>query len=320
MQRRMSIKPSIFLFVVVLASLGCGLPTSFGEDEGELETATARAERATALAESLDELESQMEDIEETKQANQSGTATQVAEQKATVEAEIATANAIVDNAATQDAIEQAAATGTSAVIQPTLESLSKASGRPEDYPLLFLETFDDDQRDWGVGRDDSEYGASAIEIDDGHLEFVFYADKGVHSHRVPDMRSVFDFYVSVDVQRIGGDADGYYGVIFRHVDNANFYSFEVDDLNQRYWVYALEDGDWYFIFSGFSSAIKYNEVNRLAVLGEDNTFTFYVNDYQLGQAVDDRFDYGKVGIAISLHGPNNDALWQFDNLAVYAP
>jgi hypothetical protein len=324
MKRSRPFKPSICLFVIVLAAIGCGLPTSFGGNASGSETATAPAGRATELAESINDLESQ---VEGTQQAEQE-TATRVMEQEATAGVETATAKAIAGSTATQSAagtatqvaVDIAKATATSEAFQSTLESIADDPAIPEGYSLVFLETFDDNDRDWVVGGKRSEYGYGNSGLEDGFMEVSFDSDKGVHWHQVPDMNHIYDFYMSIDIQRIGGEADCHYGVVFRHLDYDNFYSFEVDDLNQRYWVYALQDGDWYFVFSGFSSAIKYNEVNRLAVAGEGNTFTLYVNDYRLGQVYDNRFRYGKLGVAITLPGPNNEATWRFDNLAVYAP
>jgi hypothetical protein len=110
------------------------------------------------------------------------------------------------------------------------------------------------------------------------------------------------DVLLSVDATPIGGPDDNAYGLMVRHVDDRNFYSFEIS--GDGYFAVRMPQGalGWEFLvdWTASSAIHKGQATNHLQVKCQGSTMTFYVNDVELTSVVDDRHAKGDVGLIAS--------------------
>lgn len=160
------------------------------------------------------------------------------------------------------------------------------------------------------------------------------------------------DFDVQVDAQVSSGVFDGNnnntYGIIFRLLDNANYYAFQVSS-DGTYRIKRVVNNDTRFISNWIESGAIRQEagaVNVLRVVGYADRFQFYINDelQQLcipddpealstifnGECLqgafvetlqDDAVPYGRIAVAAELDRGQTEPLQvEFDNLTVIGP
>ncbi len=133
--------------------------------------------------------------------------------------------------------------------------------------------------------------------------------------------RKFKDGAVSVSARPVAGPDDNAYGLVVRHVDDQNFYRFEIS--GDGYFAIQVPQGafgweplvDW-----TESPAIKQGqESNRLKVECQGASMVFYVNDAELARIEDDRYSEGDVGlIAGTFYTPGTRVL--FDDFQIELP
>lgn len=111
--------------------------------------------------------------------------------------------------------------------------------------------------------------------------------------------RSVSDGIVSVDATPVGGPDDNAYGLVARHVDDRNFYRFEISA--DGYYAVQAPTGSvgWEFLVDWTESPAIHRgrETNRLSVKLDGPAMTFFVNDVELVSVTDERYSQGDVGV-----------------------
>jgi len=129
----------------------------------------------------------------------------------------------------------------------------------------------------------------------------------------------VSDISMEVYAKLVDGSPNGVMGLICRHVDENNFYSFNID-VSGYYSVYKLVDDafetitDW-----NRSTSIKNKGWNHLRVDCVGNYFHFYANDVLLVTFQDSEFQSGDIGLsASSYETPGVEIL--YDNLKILNP
>jgi hypothetical protein len=142
--------------------------------------------------------------------------------------------------------------------------------------------------------------------ISDPEVE-IAYADGGLSIEvKVIDRvawtvagRQFEDAVVSVDATPVGGPDDNAYGLVVRHVDDRNFYRFEIS--GDGFFAVQAPQGNlgWEFLVDWTeSSAIhKGRETNHLQVECRGATMIFYANDVELTRVQDDRYSKGDIGL-----------------------
>ncbi len=110
----------------------------------------------------------------------------------------------------------------------------------------------------------------------------------------------MFDnFVLEVDAVPLAGPADNDYGVVVRHVDEDNFYRFDISG-DGYYNVQKRVKGQWQPLVRDWtaSGAIhKGSTANHLRVICAGNAMSFYANGALLAQVVDDLFPRGEIGL-----------------------
>jgi hypothetical protein len=186
---------------------------------------------------------------------------------------------------------------------------LASSSFRIEEP--LFADDFSDPESGWSETSDDE----SAQGYRDGaYFINVFTPDLAVWS--TPGY-TFDDFTLQVEAQQTTGDEANEYGLLFRYIDNANFYSFDVTGKG-TFALFKLENKEWSTLVNWQTSTYlnPLGELNRLKVVCQGNQITLYANDYELISVTDGSFARGDVGLfAGTFDEPEVEAV--FDNLVV---
>ena len=127
------------------------------------------------------------------------------------------------------------------------------------------------------------------------------------------------DFLVEVDVSHYDGSLVNEGGLLFRYVDDENFYLFTVSS-DGLYAVKKLEDDEITTLIDWTESdALETGErsTNRLMVLAEGDQFALFINEELVDEVVDDTFTEGSIAlVAGSLDEYEVDIA--FDNFALW--
>jgi hypothetical protein len=155
----------------------------------------------------------------------------------------------------------------------------------------------------------------------------IAYADGGLSIEiRVIDRvawstaeRNVKDGTVSVDATPVGGPDDNAYGLVVRHVDDRNFYRFEIS--SDGYYAVQVPQGSvgWESLVDWTESPAinRGRETNRLKVELQGPTMIFYVNNVELTRVKDDRYSEGDVGVIAGTFYVEPGTHILFDNFSV---
>jgi len=157
--------------------------------------------------------------------------------------------------------------------------------------------------------------------ISDGTYLWEAQAKEGVIWWSIPETdRIFFDFFLTVESERVIGPVDSEYGVVFRYKDEDNFYVFMVED-NLKARVVEIIRGDWVTLHSLTVPVSSFHPdgLNRLTVIAEGTEITFFINDEYVGRFDDNQFGYGEAGIVIDLDA-GDYGRFIFDNFELRAP
>jgi hypothetical protein len=108
------------------------------------------------------------------------------------------------------------------------------------------------------------------------------------------------DFLVEVDVDHVAGPLNGEAGLVFRFVDEKNFYLFAANHDGQ-YILQKQVGGEWQTIVDWTTTdelVSGEGASNRMGVLAEGATLTLLINDRAITQLEDESFTAGSIGLA----------------------
>jgi hypothetical protein len=243
-------------------------------------------------------------------QQNAAATATAKAQAEATDTAALATEQARVEASQAAAATEQA---------QAAAEAILTAQA---EWPVAITETFDNNGLAWPLEPQQDSSITVIPEIEGGQMRFTVTVDNGnSYENFVPEDSPAFtDLYAAVDVRFLGPNVEGNsaYGLVVRHVDQ-NYIFFGIQD-NGSFRVLVVFDSGIYQLYQVSSSAIRPEEVNRLAVGVIGHDFIFLINDEIVWQITEEDSTDGKVGLSVDALTAHDQTQVEFDNLEVRAP
>ena len=167
------------------------------------------------------------------------------------------------------------------------------------DTDVTFSDEFRRDNGEWFTESDDDvtyEYAGRTLHIivnSENRLGWTF--------NSTIDELAAVDYLVEVDVEQVAGPDDAELGLIFRFVDEENFYFFAVSNLG-TYSLWKLVDNEWEAILDWTETDALQTDaeaINRLSVLTEGSQITLLANDVALAQLEDDTFATGTVGLMV---------------------
>ncbi|MFQ5419458.1 MAG: family 16 glycoside hydrolase [Anaerolineae bacterium] len=134
------------------------------------------------------------------------------------------------------------------------------------------------------------------------------------------DDQSFTDFALEVDAEILTGHPESSYGVLFRMMDAARFYRFEITGTG----LYMVErhnpDGSWTRLLDDWqeSEAINQGEgaVNRMKVVAAGSGFALYTNDSLILQFTDTVYPSGTIALDAGTFGVP-DLQVVFDNVVI---
>lgn len=193
-------------------------------------------------------------------------------------------------------------------VQSPTVSEAEGGAG-PQ---LLLADDFSDNRSGW-------------LEADEAESSQGYRTDRFFFEVKAPDLLvwdnpgvNFRDFALEIEALQMAGAPENSYGVLFRYLDEGNFYRFDLTG-DGRYAVFKLENEEWITLMDWVeSTAIKpQGEVNLVRVICQGPRMTFYSNGQELTSVKDDSFERGDVGLFGSTFTEPNIVV-EFDNLHVW--
>lgn len=210
--------------------------------------------------------------------------------------------NAVEESDSTQTAVALPTATGGGGII-------------PEDSPLtggdvLLREEFDSSVLS-NFREDDGEDSRYSFE-DGGYVIEAKTTEMLVWALTDDEYDNVV---ITCDSAALPGSETVAAGLIFRYVDNENFYLFNIS-TNGFYTLEALVDGEWEILIDQTQSDAIDAVNNQLRVALDGERIALYVNGELLEETSDDRFERGNVAIAVNSF-EEAPGIIRFDNLVI---
>jgi hypothetical protein len=200
-----------------------------------------------------------------------------------------------------------------------TVQAVIHEEDRRSRWPLLFLDSYLDNTHAWPTGEESGDLVDISMQVD-GTYRWKALAKEGFIYWSRPDIMVTQDFYLGVDVKEIDGTEDGQYGLMFRQVDNDNFYIFKVNQRQQYIFERSTIDG-WQTILDWSETpAIKPDETNHLEVSAIGPDFIFFINGQFINQAFDESLQSGKTGVMIGIPNAGEEVVIDFDNFEIRSP
>ncbi len=199
-----------------------------------------------------------------------------------------------------------------------SLEGFSRAFGR---YPtnsgdLLFQDGFTDPSSGWDritTSQGSTDYDQDRYRIVVNATNADFWSNPGLYFK---------DVRIELDAGKISGSDDNDYGVLCRYQDTENFY-FLIVSSDGYYGIGIVEGGEQRLLHPPqmyFSEFIhKGSSPNHILAICDGNRLTLAVNGEFLGEAVDNTFQDGDIGLIVGSFATPGVEIW-FDNLMVSVP
>lgn len=125
------------------------------------------------------------------------------------------------------------------------------------------------------------------------------------------------DARITVQTSQLSGPATAPYGIVYRVSSLSNFYGFEVSG-NGSWFVWKCASGNCTKIVTTTQTTKlqgNLGQINTLSVLMQGDHFVFYINDEQVGTAIDDTYTSGNIGLEAG-----KDIEVSFTNLTIAVP
>ena len=201
-----------------------------------------------------------------------------------------------------------------------TATAMMQAFSDGSRYPLILSDAFDSNSKNWLNGTHASGKNSATLAVSEGKYQWRLTAGaKGFMQIVTPDVLSMSKFYLSVEVKQLSGPFTTDYGVVFHKGEN-DFYYFGIDG-NQYYRVNLWQNNKWKpLVATRRSYAIRLNDVNRLAVVGDGPNYIFYINGQFADRMTAAELNNGAFGIAAQLASMGDDVMLEFDDFELRMP
>ncbi len=191
----------------------------------------------------------------------------------------------------------------------------------------LFRDDFDTNAWTTGTSEDENAWMNRVLTADDYRLEIKAKQDDVVVLQEIHEIHVSYDpdsfpyhFSAHVVARKTSGPESCALGLLFRCVDENNYYQFLVEPTGYAS-LYALENGEWVELVAPTpADAISPTEKNRLTVVADGSIFSFYINDEYVFQAEDGRFTTGSIGLSAEVSGLDYVGVVEFDTVQVFVP
>lgn len=199
------------------------------------------------------------------------------------------------------------------AIADPTVTPVVEPMVTP--IPAAFYHATFDSLGSWGSGSDVDVEG----NVEEGVFRLHVLAESGIFWSTAGENFGLGTY--ELDATQIAGTLDNGFGMMFR-VDNDtdSFHLFEVSG-DGWVWIGSCVDGcetdvtplveDGWFESDAVKQGLE--QTNHLRVEANDGSLAFFVNDEQVGEARDNNFTGGDIGILVETLGDGGVTV-HFDN------
>lgn len=191
----------------------------------------------------------------------------------------------------------------------------AEGTATPNPTQALFRDDFSQDRLLWDVFAE----ADGQAQIADGLMTISVSAPWSVAFSMAAI--NVSDFDVTVKAILETGEPTNSYGIVFRYVDERNFY--RLDLTGDGLWgVSRRHDDQWISMMELETSPAIRTEpgaVNTLRIVGKDKDFVFYSNGIILGNASDNNIPVGRLGLFASTFDGTTIQV-HFDDMTVVQP
>jgi len=191
------------------------------------------------------------------------------------------------------------------------------------DWPLIYQDNFETDRGIWQVGEIRGTNNNVNLAIQDGQyiwsmdilnetIENTFGAYVSVAN---VDLANTI--YLAVDIQWISGEgANNRYGITYRR-QGLDLYSFRIEN-NDQFRIGMWLNGQWQDMVN-LVNIPNYEPGDRirLAVITNQSTQSFFINDKFLGEVEEGSLTLGNVGLTALF---TTDMVIAFDNFEYRSP
>lgn len=202
-------------------------------------------------------------------------------------------------------------------LILPLGVACGNIGGRTGD--ILFQEDFLPGQTAaWVLEEDDT---ARAV-LFEGQLQIGIDAPQLIHYATLAEP-SFTDFALEIDVTQVSGDLQSSADILFRIRSPEEFYRFGI--TGNGLWIVERHGpgGTWTRFVDDWTESAALTQgllaTNRLRLVADGPTLSFYANDTLLSQLSDAAYSSGKIALAAGTFG-RPGLIINFDNLIVTEP
>jgi len=201
-----------------------------------------------------------------------------------------------------------------------TAQAIESERISAQRWLILLQDTFDTAPLDWPSGESSGEFADIVWSIQSGLFRWEATAHQGFVWWAHPTSESAGDFLLSVDVHVLEAPSSAYAGVFFHMANDDEYYGyyirpngeFEIDKQTQDGWVTLIP---W-----TSNPAARAADQNRLHVLGQGNTYAFFINGALVTTLEDADFSSGYMGLIIGMDEEGDAGVFEFDNYELRVP
>lgn len=214
---------------------------------------------------------------------------------------------------------DTAAPDNSSPVIIPTQQGI-------EFNKQIINETFENNDNQWQVGKEDSFYWKGVREVKDGILSWNgVTVNSMVYTYDFPfhgdTSRQVSNVQVSTKVKLNDPKLDGYAGLIIRGHETGSwfdYYFFGIDTSGTKYSVLRSSQGNYdYLVWENEIPGVDLKNWNDLAVQAVGSHFRLFLNGNMIGEVDDATLSSGENGPMIMWNEKNQPIKIQFDDFSI---
>ena len=188
------------------------------------------------------------------------------------------------------------------------------------EWPLVINESFGSNRNGWKTGDFDDPVVYGSLKITGGKYVVKMTPNESIYWWVTPNLPSLKDFFLSVDIKNNALTPNGEYGIVFRSTDTFGYF-FSINALTRMHHLVMLYKNGWTGLTAWKSCPeIDPNGINQVALLAKGSQFFFYINGEEIAGLVDGTLTEGHVGIGWTLFDPKTEAEIEFDNFEVRAP
>lgn len=183
-----------------------------------------------------------------------------------------------------------------------------------EARKLVSSDNFDD-ETGWFTQETDTfslDFTAGGYRITVNQINALIWS---IRKHEAADVS------LEVFASRMAGPADGYYGLVCRHLDGENYYLLVIGS-DGFYSIGKVVDNELEFLVEGQDTSGQIhldNAVNQIRGDCVGETLKLYANGKLLAETEDDQFSSGTVGLIAGTRQSPGLQAW-FDDFSIYQP